>query len=138
MTPPEKNYFVNKTKHKAGAVKPNHSPEEKVTKEWVGLVVDITKKTVYMDLKDKYDTNKVATDTGNMPISELSKSDQKKLMIGSIIDLTIWIKQYPDGKQEEFLNTSVREAPRITPKQMRQAIRRARNRLKGYRWNDSS
>ncbi len=115
-----------------------HSPKKKITKEWIGLVTDISEKIVYLDLKDKYDTNKVATNTGNLPISELSKSDQKKLSIGSIIDLTIWIKCYPNGKQVEFLDTKVHEAPRITPKQMRQALERARIRLKGYRWNDAS
>ena len=115
-----------------------HSPEKKITKEWIGLVTDISEKIVYLDLKDKYDTNKVATNTGNLPISELSKSDQKKLSIGSIIDLTIWIKRYPNGKQEEFLNTFVREAPKITPKEMCQALKRAKNRLKGYSWHDTS
>ena len=104
------------------------------TNEWLGFVIDIKGKTIHLDLKDKFDTSKVATDTGKMPIFELSKSDQKKLMVGSIIELTIWIKHLPNGKKEEYLETSVRDAPRITPKQMRQALKRAKKSFKD--WNE--
>ena len=116
----------------------HQSQEEIVVKEWVGLVVHISKKTIYLDLKDKCDTNKIATNFGDLPINELSKSDRKKLLVGSIIDLTVKTKRFPDGKRKEFLETKVRNAPKITPKQMRQALERASLRRKGIQFNDTS
>ena len=111
-------------------------PNVKIVKEWIGLVVEITKKTIHMELKDKYDTNRVATETGKLPINKVTKADQKKLMVGSIIDIKIGIKHFPNRIQEEFLVTKVREVPRITPKQMRQALNRVSMRRKGSKWND--
>ena len=117
----------------------NHNtPTVEIIKEWVGRVVDIYGNTIYMDLKDRYDQNKIATETGDLPISKLTKSDQKKLMIGSYIDLTIGIKHFPNGIQEEFLKTRVHDPKTVTPEQVRKALKRAKKRMKGIKWDDTS